>query len=176
MRNTTRLTRSERDVKTIVFVAFPGTQILDVAGPYQVFVRAAENFVRDYPTKPAPYKMVLASTTRRSVSTNCGLLLTGTETIRSLRGPVDTLLVAGGSGVEKAAQDQDLLLWLRRTASRARRIGSICTGAFLLAAAGLLEADGRQPRPSSLRSIRTGDFLSRRRFLAQPRRFYGPRL
>jgi len=140
MRNTARLTRSERDAKTIVFVAFPGTQILDVAGPFQVFVRAAELFVREHPEKPAPYKVVLASTThRKSVSTNCGLLLTGTETIRTLRGPIDTLLVAGGSGVEQAIQNKPLLLWLRRTGARTRRIGSICTGAFLLASCGLLE-------------------------------------
>jgi transcriptional regulator GlxA family with amidase domain len=63
----------------------------------------------------------------------------GTETFRTLRGPIDTLLVAGGSGVEDAAQDEDLLVWLRKTARRVRRIGSICTGAFLLAEAGLLD-------------------------------------
>jgi transcriptional regulator GlxA family with amidase domain len=73
------------------------------------------------------------------VITNCGLVLTGTETYRTLRGPIDTLLVAGGTGVENAAQDEKLLLWLGKTAQRVRRIGSICTGAFLLASAGLLD-------------------------------------
>lgn len=129
-----------RDSKTIVFLAAPDTQILDVAGPFQVFVRAAEIFVREHPTQKAPYQVLLASSTRRkSVSTNCGLILTGTDTFRTLRGPIDTLLVAGGSGVEEAGQDKELLLWLRRTAERVRRIGSVCTGAFLLASAGLLE-------------------------------------
>jgi transcriptional regulator GlxA family with amidase domain len=129
-----------RDSKTIVFLAARDTQILDVAGPFQVFVRAAEIFVREHPTQKAPYQVLLASSTRRkSVSTNCGLILTGTDTFRSLRGPIDTLLVAGGSGVEQAGQDKELLLWLRRTAARVRRIGSVCTGAFLLASAGLLE-------------------------------------
>src|SRR5208337_2250499 len=56
-----------------------------------------------------------------------------------LRGPIDTLLVAGGTGVEEAAQSEELVLWLRKTAQRVRRIGSICTGAFLLAEAGLLD-------------------------------------
>jgi transcriptional regulator GlxA family with amidase domain len=125
--------------KTIVFLAAPSTQILDVAGPFQVFVRAAELFVQEHPARKAPYNVVLASSSRhRSVTTNCGLVLTGTETFRTLRGPIDTLLVAGGTGLEKAACDQELLLWLRKSAQRVRRIGSICTGAFLLASAGLL--------------------------------------
>jgi transcriptional regulator GlxA family with amidase domain len=125
--------------RTIVFLAAPSTQILDVAGPFQIFVRAAELFVQECPAQKAPYKVLLVSSTRRkSVATNCGLVLTGTETFRTFSGPIDTLLVAGGSGVENAGRDEELLHWLRRTAQRVRRIGSICTGAFLLAAAGLL--------------------------------------
>ncbi len=126
--------------RTIVFLAAPNTQILDVAGPFQVFVRAAELFVQERPARKAPYKVLLASSTRRrSVATNCGLVLSGAETCRSLRGPIDTLLVAGGTGVKDAARDEELLLWLRKAAPRVRRIGSICTGAFLLASAGLLD-------------------------------------
>lgn len=126
--------------KTIVFLAAPSTQILDVAGPFQVFVRAAELFVQENPAQKAPYRALLASSTRRrSVATNCGLVLTGAETYRTLRGPIDTLLVAGGSGVQHAARDEELLRWLRKAAQRVRRVGSICTGAFLLASAGLLD-------------------------------------
>src|SRR5579884_4487011 len=96
--------------KTVVFLAAPNTQILDVAGPFQVFVRAAELFMKDHPSRKPPYRVLLASTTHRKVvSTNCGLTLTGVETFRSLRGPIDTLLVAGGSGVEEAGQDKELL-------------------------------------------------------------------
>src|ERR1700694_5196663 len=92
------------------------------------------------PTQKIPYKVLLASSTRRkSVATNCGLVLIGTETYHTLSGPIDTLLVAGGTGVENAARDEELLLWLRKTAQRVRRVGSICTGAFLLASAGLLD-------------------------------------
>ena len=126
--------------KTIVFVAAPKTQILDVAGPFQVFARAAENYVRARPDRKPPYRVLLASTTtKKSVSTNCGLVIQGTDTFRSLRGPIDTLLVAGGTGVERASHEKELLLWLRRTSRRVRRLGSICTGAFLLASAGLLK-------------------------------------
>jgi len=126
--------------RTIVFLAAPDTQILDVAGPFQIFVRAAQLFVREHPTRKPPYNVLLASCTRRKlVETSCGLSLGTAKNFRTLRGPIDTLLVAGGNGVDDAARDEELLAWLRKAAQRVRRIGSICTGAFLLASAGLLD-------------------------------------
>ena len=74
-------------------------------------------------------------------------MLTGSETYHTLRGPIDTLLVAGGSGVETAARDEELLLWLQKTAQRVRRIGSVCTGAFLTCFG---RAFGRQARDDTL--------------------------
>jgi transcriptional regulator GlxA family with amidase domain len=140
MKNSKSKDASAGRVRTIVFLAAPSTQILDVAGPFQIFVRAAELFVQDHPLRKRPYNVVLVSSTRqRKVTTNCGLVLTGSETFRSLKGPIDTLLVAGGTGLEKAVRDEQLLSWVRTVAERVRRIGSICTGAFLLAAAGLLD-------------------------------------
>jgi transcriptional regulator GlxA family with amidase domain len=116
---------SSRDAKTIVFLAAPSTQILDVTGPFQVFVRAAEIFAREHSGKRPPYKVLLASTVRRkAISTNCGLVLTATDTLRSLRGPIDTLLVSGGTGVEKAANSEELLHWLRHHSRRYSRDGS----------------------------------------------------
>jgi transcriptional regulator GlxA family with amidase domain len=56
-----------------------------------------------------------------------------------VRTHVDTLLVAGGRGARRAAQDPALLSWLTRIAPRVRRLGSVCTGSFILAAAGLLD-------------------------------------
>lgn len=140
MKNSKSMDTRAGGPRTIVFLAAPNTQILDVAGPFQVFVRAAELFVEDYPSRKRPYNVALASSThRKTVTTNCGLGLIGTQTFRSLGGPIDTLLVAGGTGLENAARDEELLAWLRTAAQRVRRIGSICTGAFLLAAAGLLD-------------------------------------
>jgi transcriptional regulator GlxA family with amidase domain len=136
MRGVRRLSSNPR---SIVFLAAPGTQILDVAGPYQVFVRAAELFVKERPGV-CPYRVSLASTTSSPmVRTNCGLWLRGQSSFRKIKTRIDTLLVAGGSGLDEAARDKDLLRWLRSQATTARRFGSICTGAFLLAAAGLLD-------------------------------------
>ena len=75
------------------------------------------------------------------VTMSSGLALSATDLEA---GPitVDTLIVAGGRGVDRAAVDPQLLAWLRQRAAHARRVASVCTGAFLLAAAGLL--DGRR--------------------------------
>jgi len=129
---------SER--KTIAFLAFSGSQILDITGPYQVFVRAAEIYLRAHPKEKSPYKVLLVSTTRsKDILTNCGLNLTASDTLHTIRGPIHTLLVAGGTGVERASLDKEVLAWLRKMSSRVVRLGSICTGAFLLASAGLLD-------------------------------------
>jgi putative intracellular protease/amidase len=112
----------------------------DVAGPFQIFFRASERYVELHPAAKAPYKVqLLSSTSRKSVQTNCGLVIGAAQPYQIFRAPIDTLLVAGGSAVEAAAEDRELLAWLAKTAKGVRRIGSICTGAFLLAAAGLLD-------------------------------------
>jgi transcriptional regulator GlxA family with amidase domain len=130
---------SSRGLKTIVLVAAPDTQILDVTGPFEVFVRAARIAAGEGGAAQRPYRVVLASTTgSHGVTTNCGLMLMGSETIHTFRGPIDTLLVVGGTGVDAASQDVALIEWLRTAAVGARRVGSVCTGAFVLAAAGLL--------------------------------------
>ena len=126
--------------KTVVFLAAPKTQILDVAGPFQVFVRASELFVKRYPERIAPYRVVLASVDNaHSVQTTCGLVLSGGVDYRTIRERIDTVLIAGGKGFEIAPRNEHLITWLRNTVKTSRRYGSICTGAFLLASAGLLD-------------------------------------
>ena len=118
-----------------MFVAMPEVQILDVAGPFQIFVRAAESS-----KGRLPYTVRMATTTPSgSIRTNCDLVLGGGVHYRSIRGRIDTLLIAGGTGAEQASSDEGLRRWLTATAPRVRRLGSICTGAFVLAAAGLLD-------------------------------------
>lgn len=129
--------------RRIVFVAAPGTEILDLVGPLQVFARASEMFAREHPAAPPTYSVeVVTISARRSLIANCGLRITAHKTFREVRGKIDTLLIAGGNAIEQDQVSADVVRWLRKIAGRIRRIGSVCTGAMLLARAGLL--DGRR--------------------------------
>jgi transcriptional regulator GlxA family with amidase domain len=120
--------------RTVIVVAFPDVQALDVVGPLEVFAMANR-----YGAAPA-YTTALVSASGQPVTTSSGLLL-GTERV-SRRDSIDTLLVAGGTGTAAAMADDRLIAWLRTAAASARRVTSVCSGAFLLAQAGLL--DGRR--------------------------------
>jgi transcriptional regulator GlxA family with amidase domain len=129
--------------RRVLFIAGPGTEILDLVGPFQVFARAAEMFRKEHPGSPPIYSVeVITSSPQTSFVTNCGLRITAHNTFRRVRGEIDTLLVAGGSAIEQDEINSDVVRWLRKIAGRVRRIGSVCTGAMLLARAGLL--DGRR--------------------------------
>ncbi len=129
--------------RRVVFIAGPGTEILDLVGPFQVFTRAAEMFSKQNPGSPPIYSGEVITTSRqRSFVTNCGLRIAAHNTFRRVRGKIDTLLISGGSAIENDEIGIEVVQWIRKMAGRIRRIGSVCTGAMLLARAGLL--DGRK--------------------------------
>ncbi len=114
----------------IALLAYTDCQLLDVTGPAAVFGAANEG--RDKPF----YELEIVSPDGGAVTTNSGVALM----TRPIGGRPDTLLVAGGSrGLKVLLERQDVLAWLRQAAPRAKRFGSVCTGAFVLAAAGLLD-------------------------------------
>jgi transcriptional regulator GlxA family with amidase domain len=126
-----------------VFVAGPGVEILDLVGPLQVFARASEMNSRANPGLPPIYSVEVATiSSRRSLIANCGLRISADKTFREVRGKVDTLLVAGGNAIEQNEINAQAVRWLKKISPRIRRVGSVCTGAMLLARAGLL--DGRR--------------------------------
>jgi transcriptional regulator GlxA family with amidase domain len=124
--------------RRVWILAFPDAQLLDVAGPWEVFALA--NRV-GAPSAPR-YALTLVAPSRGTIGTSGGLSLVAQRSLARATGPVDTLLVAGGVGTRPRARDRRLVPWIRRAARRARRVASVCTGAFLLAEAGLL--DGRR--------------------------------
>ena len=129
--------------RRIVFVAAPGTEILDLVGPLQVFARASDMYCRANPGARPIYSVeVVSISSRRSLTANCGLGFTADKTFREVRSKIDTLLVAGGDAIERNEINADAVRWLKKIAARSRRVGSVCTGAMLLARAGLL--DGRR--------------------------------
>ena len=118
----------ERDV---VIVTFDSAQVLDVTGPLEVFSHAS----RFLPS--VRYCTQVVTSRGGPVVASCGLEFASSP-ISEVTGPVDTLMVAGGAGIDAAVADPELLAQIRRLATDARRVTSVCSGAFLLAAAGLL--------------------------------------
>jgi transcriptional regulator GlxA family with amidase domain len=130
---------SPNAVRVIDVLTYPAVKLLDVAGPAQVFATAND---RSAATGGArPYVLKIVAQGGEGATTSAGMALAaGPLTQRGEA--LDTLLVAGGEGAEAAAENPVLLDWVRERASQARRIVSVCTGAVVLAAAGLL--DGRR--------------------------------
>ena len=132
-------------MRTVVIVLFDGVQSLDVTGPLEVFAGANRwQSGRDHgpagsngPDGPA-YRIRTASLGGRPVRTSSGLRLAPDQALSEpAPGAPDVLLVPGGAGTRRA--DPDLVAWLSAHGRRARRLVSVCTGAFLLAEAGLLD-------------------------------------
>src|SRR5579862_38366 len=122
----------------VLIVAVPPMRTLDVFGPAEVFGDA--NWLRGGP--PAYKVNIISACADRVVSNHLGTPVQTDRTYREHRGPIDTLLVAGCMGPRELHYESGFLEWLRMQSARARRFGSICTGAFILAKAGLL--DGRR--------------------------------
>jgi transcriptional regulator GlxA family with amidase domain len=123
----------------VVMLAFPDVQVLDVMGPLEVFSRTAR-WLRDHGHRhDLAYTVEIVGLKRGAFRTSSGLRLHADHAIAEVGRGVDTLLVAGGVGVEQYRTNAALLRWIRRQAGMVRRLASICTGAFFLAEAGLLE-------------------------------------
>lgn len=118
-------------------LAFPDAQVLDVAGPLEVFARTSRWLAERGRSGGPAYDIELTAARAGPLRTSGGLELTVARPFGETE-PADILLVAGGIGWEAAADDAALLAALRRAAAGAGRVGSICTGALVLAAAGLL--------------------------------------
>ena len=131
-RPSNELTHEAPAGRDIVIVTFDSGQILDVTGPLEVF-SSASRFLPG-----VRYRTRVVTTRGGPVRANCGLEF-ASSAIGDVVGPVDTLVVAGGSGMDEAVADSELLAQIRRLAVDARRVTSVCSGAFLLAAAGLLQ-------------------------------------
>ncbi|SAK47575.1 GlxA family transcriptional regulator [Caballeronia ptereochthonis] len=122
--------------RTVDVLAFPEVQLLDVAGPLQVFATANELAIAA--GMPRPYRPRVISRDG-VVNASAGLGLVA-HPLPDASEACDTLIIAGGWGVHEAVRHPDLVGWVRTRSTHARRTASVCTGAFLLAAAGLLDA------------------------------------
>ncbi|RKE80914.1 AraC family transcriptional regulator with amidase-like domain [Chryseobacterium sp. AG363] len=142
-------THTERDMKkegrktamkNIVLLALPEVQLLDIAGPWDVFT-SANRFLND--KQDSGYHVYLVSgTSEKVIYSGSGMPLSCSHTIYDIDFSVDTLLVAGTTLSVLDEVNPDIYHYLQNIAPHVRRMGSVCVGAFILAKAGLL--DGKQ--------------------------------
>ena len=125
--------------RVVEVLAYPLVQLLDVTGPLQVFASANDHVTQAGGTPP--YVLRVVAKGGQGVMATAGLGIATGPLPRTGTAP-DTLIVPGGPGVDAAAADTALVDWLRQRANKARRVASVCTGAFLLGATGML--DGRR--------------------------------
>ena len=122
---------------TVLIVAFDGVQSLDLTGPLEVFT-GANDYLAGHAAGGPAYEIAVATLGAGPVRTSSGLAIVPDADLRDAQA-VHTLVVPGGDGARSTGSAvEELTGWLRQNAPGARRIASVCTGAFLLARAGLL--------------------------------------
>src|SRR3984893_4179916 len=131
---TARLAKTESMARRVVIVGFPGVQALDVVGPHDVFSGASL-------LTGGGDDVAMSSVDGQPVITATGLAFLATP-LPDPSEPIDTVVLPGGGGIDAARSDPELAGWIKRVTGNARRVVTVCTGAFLAAEAGLL--DGRR--------------------------------
>jgi transcriptional regulator GlxA family with amidase domain len=130
--------------RTVVVLAYDGAQVLDIMGPAEVFYAAdaiAGGTMYPQISSGEHYRVRIVSVDGRDVVSSSGLRLGVEASLADIEGPIDTLIVPGSDAWAEVMQREDLVDALAEGAERCRRLASVCAGAFLLGAVGML--DGR---------------------------------
>ena len=127
------------DTATVGLLLFDGVEVLDFAGPYEVFSRTrlipgVESRRSD---ESAPFRVFTVAAGVGPVTATGGLRVLPDFDL-SAAPSIDVLVIPGGFGTRALLQDVEILTWIRRVAASARRVTSVCTGSLVLASAGLL--------------------------------------
>lgn len=122
----------------VAIYVYPEVEVLDFAGPYEVFTTASRVHLNKALPGPEPFKVFTVAREKGNVRARAGLVVTPDFTMEDTHPPVDVLLVPGGVVTAELAMPA-VSKWIQRTAANAQITVSVCTGAFLLAQAGLLD-------------------------------------
>ena len=119
---------------------FDGVEVLDFAGPFEVFsrTRLTPGVDSRRSEESAPFRVFTIARTRDPIAATGGLAVIPAHDFAETQ-RIDLLLVPGGFGTRSLLNDEETLDWIRKTAAEARQVTAVCTGALLLGKAGLLE-------------------------------------
>ncbi len=134
--------RAHAGTVRVAMLAYPDIQMLDVVGPLEVFSRTSRWLKDNGKRKDDAYSLEILGLKRGVFRASSGLRLFADRRFDEVGRGIDTLMIAGGRGAERYRSHAPVLRWIRRQAGWVRRLASVCTGAFFLAEAGLL--DGRR--------------------------------
>jgi transcriptional regulator GlxA family with amidase domain len=123
--------------RPVLLLGYPGVQALDLVGPSEVFT-GATRYLQSQSRVDDGYTVSVVSRNGEPAATGTGLALVA-QPLPDPHQPVDTLILPGGIGVDEARRDPEIIGWVQTATENARRVVSVCTGAFLAAQAGLLD-------------------------------------
>ena len=126
-------------VRTVGVVGYDGVELLDLTGPLDVFAMANALLLAAGIVDEVAYKMAVIAKKEGVVTSSSGLRIVVDQAYVDVSDGIDTLVIPGSPSVDAVLADPQLRDWIRLMAPRVRRIVSVCTGAFLLADAGLLD-------------------------------------
>lgn len=137
----------------VAIYLFDNVEVLDFAGPYEVFTTASRVYLRRHPAQESPFKVFTVAKTQAPVQARAGLKALPDFAVADC--PRIDLLVIPGGVVDKELLDPEIISWVRKTASMADLTASVCTGAFLLAQAGLLHQKRATTHWEDIADLRT---------------------